>query len=267
MNKPLITLTSDFGVQSQSVGVMEAVALNIAPEATIVHLMHGLPSFDIIAAARTLETIHTIQVGIHVCVCDPGVGTQRKALVCCTQRGDKLIGPDNGVLLPATRFLGGLTAAFEITNTKFMRLPVSPIFHGRDIFVPAAAHLSLGIAPEMFGPPIQPERLTRAPYEEAFNEDGLVKALVIQVNKYGSIHLNIRDTVWDSLGLVAGQKVQMDLARTTVTLLVANTFGDAPPGIPLILKDDYGRTEVAMNLGSFVEQFPISIGDSLILRI
>src|SRR5689334_8199843 len=67
MNKPLITLTSDFGVQSQSVGVMEAVARNIAPEANIVHLMHGLPSFDIIAAARTLETIHTIQIGIHVC--------------------------------------------------------------------------------------------------------------------------------------------------------------------------------------------------------
>ena len=121
MKKPLITLTSDFGVQSQGVGIMEAVALEINPEARVIHLMHGLPVFDLFYAARTMETINYIPVGYHVCVVDPGVGTKRKPIVIETGRGDFLIGPDNGVLLPATRFLVGIRKVAEITNKRYMR--------------------------------------------------------------------------------------------------------------------------------------------------
>lgn len=264
--KPLITLTSDFGVQSQSVGVMEAVALDIAPEANVIHLMHGLPPFNIIAAARTLETVHTIQIGLHVCVCDPGVGTTRKAIVCCTVRGDYLVGPDNGVLIPAGRMLSGITAAYEITNTEFMRSPPSPIFHGRDIFVPAAAHIATGLPPERLGAKLEPQNLVPAPYEEAERDGDKVCATVIQVNRYGSIHLNILHVVWDSLGIKMGSLVSMKLpSGKTVDLLTCQVFGDTEPGGILILKDDYGRVEVAKNLGSFVEEHPVSIGDMVIL--
>src|SRR3989344_1851667 len=128
MSKPLITLTSDFGVQTQGVGAMEAVALGICPEANVVHLMHGLPDFDIIAGSRTMETIAFLPIGIHVCVVDPGVGTKRKAIM-----------------------IGGYEKVFEITNPKYMRQPVSPIFHGRDVFTPAAAHLANGIPIKEFG--------------------------------------------------------------------------------------------------------------------
>ena len=115
MKKPFITLTSDFGVQSQGIGIMEAVALGINPDAHVVHLMHGLPDFDLFYAARTMETINYLPVGFHVCVVDPGVGTKRKPIIIKTGRGDYLIGPDNGVLLPATRFLGGIKKVVEIT--------------------------------------------------------------------------------------------------------------------------------------------------------
>jgi len=129
MKKPIITLTSDFGVQSQGVGIMEGVALEINPEAHVIHLMHGLPDFNLFYAARIMETINYMPVGFHVCVVDPGVGTKRKPIIIETKRGDFLIGPDNGVLIPATRFLGGIKKIVEITNEKYMRQPVSPIFH------------------------------------------------------------------------------------------------------------------------------------------
>ncbi|MBI4143323.1 SAM-dependent chlorinase/fluorinase, partial [Candidatus Woesearchaeota archaeon] len=189
--KPLITLTSDFGVQSQGVGIMQAVALEINPEAHIIHLMHGLPDFDLFYAARTMETVSYIPVGFHVCVVDPGVGTKRKAVAIKTGRGDYLIGPDNGVLIPATRFLGGIKKAVEITNEKYMKKPVSAVFHGRDIFTPAAAYLSKGIKMEEFGKELNPKNLAKAPYGEAEAKNGEIKASIISVNKFGSFHLNI----------------------------------------------------------------------------
>ncbi len=128
--KSIITLTSDFGVQSQGVGIMEAVAVDINPDARVIHLMHGLPDFDLFYAARTMETLNYIPIGFHVCVVDPGVGTKRKPIIIKTVRGDFLIGPDNGVLIPATRFLRGIKKVVEITNEKYMKKPVSPIFHG-----------------------------------------------------------------------------------------------------------------------------------------
>jgi S-adenosylmethionine hydrolase len=88
MKKPFITLTSDFAVQSQGVGIMEAVALEINPSAHVIHLMHGLPDFNLFYAARTMETISYMPVGYHVCVVDPGVGTKRRPIIIQTGRGD-----------------------------------------------------------------------------------------------------------------------------------------------------------------------------------
>src|SRR3989338_3185523 len=187
MKQPLITLTSDFGVQSQGVGIMEAVAAEINPDAKIIHLMHGLPDFNLFYAARTMETINYIPVGFHVCVVDPGVGTKRKPVIIQTERGDFLIGPDNGVLIPATRFLGEIKKAVEITNEKYMKKPISPIFHGRDMFTPAAAYLSKGVKIEEFGKELKPEELAKAPYEEATIEDDKIYAKIISINKFGSL--------------------------------------------------------------------------------
>src|SRR3989338_1644081 len=197
MKQPLITLTSDFGVQSQGIGIMEGVIFEINPDAKVIHLMHGLPDFNLSYAARALETANYLPVGCHVCVVDPGVGTKRKPIIIETKRGDFLIGPDNGVLIPATRFLGGIKKAVEITNRKYMRHPVSPIFHGRYIFSPAAAYLSKGIKIEEFGKILNPGNLVKAPYEEAEIKENEINALVISINKFGSIPLNVIHSLWD----------------------------------------------------------------------
>lgn len=257
----LITLTSDFGVQSQGVGIMEAVLFRIAPETKVIHLMHGLPEFNIIAAARTLETVSFVPVGFHVCVCDPGVGTSRKPIICLVQRGDYLIGPDNGVLIPASRMLGGIVEVREIANPEFMNHPVSPLFHGRDVFAPAAAYLSTGVSFERFGPVVSPASLQKEPYEEATIGNGVIRARVIQINRFGSAHLNIRHSDWDSLGLPLGGTIRIDVgAQRSVSARFVRTFGDVPVGGIVILKDDYGRVELAVNQGSFVTAHSLEIG-------
>ncbi len=266
MRMPLITLTSDFGVQSQGAAIMESVALQINPNVRVVHLMHGLPDFNLFYAARTMETVNYMQVGYHVCVVDPGVGTKRKSIIIKTGRGDYLIGPDNGVLLPATRFLGGIKKAVEITNKKYMRHPVSPIFHGRDIFTPAAAYISKGIKINEFGKELKAKDLAKAPYEEAEAEGGRFNAKVISINKFGSIHLNITHSAWDKLKLHTGDKVKLKFNKNSVELPYAVTFGDVEKNNSLIMKDDYGRMEVALNQGAFAKKYPVKIGDDILIK-
>ena len=263
MKKPIITLTSDFGVQSQGTGIMEGVALEINPEAHVIHLMHGLPDFDLFYAARTMETISYMPIGYHVCVVDPGVGTIRKSIIIQTGRGDYLIGPDNGVLMPATRFLGGIKKVVEITNEKYMKKPISPIFHGRDIFTPAAAYLSKGVKIEKFGKELKPEELVEAPYEEATIEDDKIYAKIISINKFGSLHLNITHAAWDKFNVEINDLLTLFFTYEEMKIPFVTTFGDVDKGHPLIIKDDYGRMEVALNQDSFARKYNAKIGDDI----
>jgi S-adenosyl-L-methionine hydrolase (adenosine-forming) len=264
--KPIITLSSDFGVQSQGVGIMESVATQINPDAKIIHLMHGLPDFNLFYAARTMETLNYVPIGYHVCVVDPGVGTKRKPIIIQVGRGDYLIGPDNGVLLPATRFLGGIKKIVEITNEKYMRKPVSPIFHGRDIFTPAAAYLSKDVKLENFGRTLKPETLAKAPYEEATVKGNEIHAKIISINKFGSVHLNITYKSWDSFKVKLNSEIISYFSDESLDMQFVKTFGDVEKGVPLIIKDDYGRVEVALNQDSFAKRYKVKIGDDFVVE-
>lgn len=266
MKKPIITLTSDFGVQSQGIGIMEGVALEINPEAHVIHLMHGLPDFNLFYAARTMETASYMPVGYHVCVVDPGVGTKRKPIIIETGRGDFLIGPDNGVLIPATRFLGGIKKVVEVTNEKYMKKPISPIFHGRDIFTPAAAYLSKGVKIGEFGKGLKPEELVEAPYEEVITKEDKLHAKIISINKFGSLHLNITHSAWDKFGVELNDKFYLFFEDEEIEVPFVVTFGDVDKGNSLILKDDYGRVEVALNQDSFIKRYNVKIGDEIIIE-
>ena len=264
--RQIITFTTDFGVQSHDVGVMEGVALEINPEAHVIHLMHGLPSFNLSYAAIALETLSQMPIGYHVCVVDPGVGTKRKPIIIQIGRGDYLIGPDNGVLIPATRFLGGIKKIVEITNKKYMRQPVSPIFHGRDIFTPAAAYLSKAIKIEEFGKKLNPKSLVKAPYEEATIDEDKIHAKIISVNKFGSLHLNITHVTWDKFKVKIKDVFNLFFDDEEIEAPFVITFGDVGKGDPLIIKDDYGRIEIALNQDSFVKNHDIKIGDDFVIE-
>ena len=246
---------------------MEAVAFEIAPNARLIHLMHGVAEFDTIAAARTLEGLTTFPVGFHVCVCDPGVGTSRHALALLVGRGDILIGPDNGVLLPAARLLGGVTAAYAIENPAFMRSEVSAIFHGRDIFTPTAAHLANGAKLSDVGPMLNPNALHPAAYLEAQVKGTSLHATVIQINRFGSIHLNVLHRQWDQMNIELGAVISAASAdNRRIQLTHGRTFADVPHGKNIILRDDYGRLALARNMARLVDDFPVKVGDTVIIN-
>jgi S-adenosylmethionine hydrolase len=241
---------------------MEAMAFERSEgKAYVMHLMHGIPEFNITAAARTMEGVRFIMTGIHVCVCDPGVGTSRRAIAIETGSGHIFVGPDNGVFIPACNLLGGISRVHELTNDEFHRTPVSPIFHGRDIFAPVAGHIAAGVEFEDLGPSIDPESLVPGTYDEAKREKNKFYAKVIQINRFGSLHLNILHEAWDEMGAELGQKVQLKFANRALVARYSRTFGEVEKGEIVILRDDYGRVEIALNLESFKDKFGSQIDD------
>src|SRR5215813_13113109 len=149
-----ITLTTDFGSQDYFVGAMKGVILSINPSACIVDITHDIPPQDIGAAAfNLLACYRNFPAGtIHVAVVDPGVGSDRRAVLIESAQ-QFFLGPDNGLFSWICEREGEFSAR-QLTNERFFRVPLSATFHGRDVFAPAAAALSLGVAPEEFGEPL-----------------------------------------------------------------------------------------------------------------
>jgi S-adenosylmethionine hydrolase len=152
-----ITVLTDFGYKDPYAGVMKGVMLAINPQATIVDITHEVDPQDVQEGCFLVpEYFRYFSTGtVHLCVVDPTVGSHRKPLVL-SHDGHFFVGPDNGLF----SFLLDHATAREITNTQLTLTEVSPTFHGRDIFAPAAAHLSRGILPAEFGPIVEkPVRL------------------------------------------------------------------------------------------------------------
>src|SRR3954447_13825890 len=135
---PLVSLLTDFGTTDTYVGQMKAAILRVAPAATLVDLTHAVPAQDVQAGAFLLWTaVEAFPPGsLHLAVVDPGVGSRRRAVAVRSRRGDVLVGPDNGLLLPALEQLGGLGAAVELTESAYWGPLRSSTFHGRDLFAP-----------------------------------------------------------------------------------------------------------------------------------
>ena len=164
MSRPVVSLLTDFGVRDVSASICRAVVLGICPDAEVIDLTHEVRKYSIRDGALALWcALPYLPVGYHVAVVDPGVGTARRPVAILTGRGDVLIGPDNGLLVPAAERIGGLAEVRELENRAY-RLPVvTSTFHGRDIFAPAAAHLAAGAAFETLGSPVDPGSLVVSP--------------------------------------------------------------------------------------------------------
>lgn len=263
--RPLITLSSDFGPGNIGCGAMEAAVFEVCPQARVIHWCHTIPAFDVKDGAKMLEGVAKIPKGIHVCVVDPGVGTKRRGVAIQTGRGDFLIGPDNGVLRPAAQFLGGIAAVFELTDEKYRRHPVSPIFHGRDIFAPAAGHLAAGLSPSELGGPLSEADLAPSPYPEARWKGGRLDCEVIHINENGSVFLNIRGEEFEKR-LRIGETLKLNVTEGAGYILsYSGTFGEVPIGKPLVLNDDFGRVELAVNQGNFAFTYGVKRGQKLAL--
>lgn len=184
-DSPIITFTSDFGTREYYVSAVKGAILTIHPESRIVDVTHDIASHDLLEAAFTIScTAPYYPAGsIHLIVVDPGVGSSRRVLIASTEK-QLFVAPDNGVLSLVYQRLG-VERVVSVEADHYFREPVSPTFHGRDIFGPVAGWLARGIQIDKFGPEIKDYiRLTLPPVES--KEDRL-EGFVLHIDKFGNI--------------------------------------------------------------------------------
>ncbi len=228
---PVITLTTDFGYDDAYVAAVKGAILNINPVATIVDVSHSIKPQDILQAAFVLSAVYRYfpKETVHVAIVDPGVGSDRRGIILKTPSAI-FVGPDNGILSyviddlfsPESRsvieqthglteivFKTGLEAA-AITDPRFWRHPVSPTFHGRDVFAPVAAGLSLGISLYEFGEKINSLHVLPVP-KASLDPDGNLIGQVIHIDRFGNLIVNIRSNSLPGKNVVievGGQRIQ-----------------------------------------------------------
>ena len=281
---PPIVLTTDFGTSDAFVGVMKGVILTINPDATIIDLTHEIGPQNLRQGAFVLGVNHSYfpPGAIHVAVVDPGVGTTRKPIVLETPAA-KFVGPDNGLFsevikayLPgdappandgAQVVLPHPLKAWELAAPRFRLHPVSNTFHGRDVFAPAAAHLSLGVGPEELGPAVS--ELTYLPLNKPSSVEAAVIGEVIYTDRFGNLGTNISAIglgEWGTDGASAlveiGPRRIVGLSRT----FHDNLDGRAgqPDGLPLVaLIGSNGYLEIAVRDGNAAETLGFGVGETV----
>ena len=257
---PPIVLTTDFGVGSPPVGVMKGVILTLNPKATVIDLTHEVSPQNIRQGAFILGINHRFfpSNAIHVAVVDPGVGTSRIGLLLITPRG-RFLAPDNGLLTDALwDRLGDPSAqdgpaglpdgcvAYRLTNGEFWLDPVSDTFHGRDVFAPVAAHLSLGVPAEQLGQPVsQIHRL--ATLQTTGTLTGTLTGEVVYADHFGNLVTNIA-----AARLVPTGGITLEIKQRRIQSL-SRTFHDesaqADDGL-IALIGSHGYLEIAVRDGS-----------------
>ena len=240
-----ITFLSDYGPGDEYVGVVEGVIAKIAPHSRVIHLGHGVPPQDVRTGSRRLaRALPFTPPGIHLAVVDPGVGTQRRAIAI--RAGDRiLVGPDNGLLVPAA---GTIDEVVEISDSPYRLEPVSNTFHGRDLFAPVAAHLSLG--EPLSGVPVDPSTLVRLDELRPRREGPTRIVHVVEIDGFGNL-------------ITDGELPDASVRVQGHDLVVGRTFEDAPPGGLVIYEDSAGDVAIAVNGGSAAELLNVRAGDEL----
>ena len=209
------------------------------------------------------STLPFFPVGVHVAVVDPGVGGGRKPVALEGGDGRLYVGPDNGLLLIAAERLGGAVRSVEIVNTAYVLEPVSRTFHGRDVFSPVAAHLALGVPLADLGPPIPPGELVRLEVPVAEVEEERIRAVVLYVDRFGNVQLNLTRAELERAGIVPGTRVEVEVASERYFAVGARTFADVRPGDVVVYEDAYQNVALAINGGNAAAVLPARVGQEI----
>jgi S-adenosylmethionine hydrolase len=259
---PLISFLTDFGT-GLTPAVCRGVMWAITPDARLLDLTHDVRQFAIRDGAFLLSrAVGYLPVAVHLAVVDPGVGTARRPVVVRAERGDLLVGPDNGLLQPAVRELGGATDAWEIAERDLWLTTVSSTFHGRDIFSPVAARLAGGLDPARVGPAVDVTSLVDLRLPEASVRDGGLDTAVLLIDRYGSARLAGEPADLAALAgpLTAGRSFRVGVGERRDIVPWHATFGEVEPGAPLLYADaTYGGLGIAVNLASAAERFDLAL--------
>jgi S-adenosyl-L-methionine hydrolase (adenosine-forming) len=262
---PVVTVYSymsfltDYGLEDGFVAACHGAAARIAPTARIIDITHLVQPGDVRRGAAVLaQTVAYLPPAVHVAVVDPGVGTARRAIA--VSAGDSiLVGPDNGLLSWAIAALGGKEAV-QLTNGELWLHPVSATFHGRDIFMPVAAHLAAGVELTAAGELIDLDDLVALPAPTSRLHDGAAEGEVMSVDRFGNVQLSIPAADAGRLGIGIGSPVIVRCGRRQFTVPYLDTFAAGAPGEIVAFTDSAGLISLAINAGDAAQQLGLPPG-------
>jgi len=259
---PIITLTTDFGNSDHLVGAMKGVILNINPAATIVYLNHSVVPYDILDGALSLANAYKYFPSrtIHVVIVDPGVGTDRRPLLVSGEK-QFFVAPDNGVL--SMIYEREPCTVRHVTAEHYFLNPISPTFHGRDVFAPTAAWLSKTMQTEAFGDVVT--EFVRFTMPKAKTNGQAVKGVVLRVDVFGNLMTNLAAEDIP-IGALDGGSVKIAVNGKPVAKF-AKTFAAGSPGEPIALLGSAGFVEIAVNRGSAARTLGASRGAEVTLDL
>jgi hypothetical protein len=254
----VITLTTDMGWEYAA--QMKGVIISINPKARIIDVTHSISPQKIYEGAFVLySAVKYFPPAIHIGVVDPGVGTARKGIIVECDKG-MLVGPDNGLLIPAGKLLG-LKGFYEIKEKS-----ISQTFHGRDIFAPAAARLSLGIEPSELGEPM--EKYEEISFGEPRELESGIKGKIIFIDRFGNLITNIPK---DILKFRYGEKMKIKI-KTKIkkgdrifSAKFLKSYGFAKEKELLVAISSSNFLEISCNRGRASDILKMDIGDEFAL--
>ncbi len=261
MNRPIITLTTDFGLSDHFVGVMKGVILGIQPSAQVIDISHGVRPFEIVDGAYTIAQAYRYfpKKTIHVVVVDPGVGSARRPLLA-EMAGQYFIAPDNGVL--SMVFAREKPKVRHITSDRYFLHPVSRTFHGRDVFSPVAAHLAAGVTPAQFGQRI--EDYLRASFDKPTQTGSQTwTGTILKADHFGNLATNFHIDQFPSIRTHAFSLKTGSQAIARLAL----TFSECPPDQLFAIVGSSGYLEVAASEGSAAKLLGCGAGSPVELTL
>ena len=259
----LITLLTDFGHQDPFVGMMKGVILRLCPEASIVDLCHETPAYNILGGSFLLQSaVRFFPAGtIHLAIVDPGVGGPRRPIVAVIDQ-HVFVAPDNG-LLSYPMADGRVQSVRAITASAFFLHPVSPTFHGRDVFAPVAAHLARGIPVERLGPEVADAMRLDIPRAQR-DAAGAVRGQVLWIDRFGNCITNITPQDLGTCGDGTGRGARILLDGRPLGSVV-RFFGEAGIGGAGAVIGSTGHLELFSNQGNLAREWGVAPGSSVYL--
>ncbi|MEH3053102.1 MAG: SAM-dependent chlorinase/fluorinase [Patulibacter minatonensis] len=267
---PLVAALTDYGVGPYRALLEASARYPHAPQLQWLDLDHGIPLGDVRAGALTLRrTLHHLPPSVCVAVVDPGVGTQRRAVAVATASGHRLVGPDNGLLEPAVRRLGGAVALVDLGRSTFRSHQAARTFDGRDLFGPVAGALAAGATLHDVGAEADPGSLVGLALPGPRTGPGGIAATVLEVDAFGTAVVALDEHIahLPSVPRVGDTGTVRSPLGARHELLVGETFADVPIGELVLYLDSDGALAIARREGSAAALLHVRPGDSLLLAL
>jgi len=251
----VIALLTDFGLDDGFVGTVKGVIKSINRDVDIIDISHGVSPFDILEGAIILKASYRYfpEGTVFVCVVDPGVGTDRKAILVQTEKYS-FIAPDNGLVSLAVE-KEEITGIFELTNEKYFLKRDNETFHGRDIFAPVAAYITRGVRPEELGKKI--DKIKEIDIPAPYTNDGYMIGQIIKFDRFGNGITNIEDIPPFEYITVKNYRIER----------ICRNFLEGVKNSLNIIKGSFGYYEVFVPEGSAKDIFGLKVGDKVKIKL